>query len=452
MSRNVWRTISLAADAVVLNLAIVLAFVLRFGWPPPQFNFAAYEAVLVPLTIGQLLIFFLVDLYEPAAERSGPELLGTVAKGVALGLLAFVALTFFLREFSLPRSVIAVSFFTQLLLLWGWRRVAAGVFHVRWPERRILLVGSARDSLMVADRLRGVERWGYRLVAIVCDICRPDRWERPDVEWIEGFDRLPSELERLLPDQIIMASPSQHREVLEEIALSRSFTGEILVVPQIYEMHLGELNFSLLNDLPLLRLTRPARPAWQQGLKVSVEEFAAVILLVLLIPVLLLVSLAILLFSGRPVIYSQERLGKDMQPFLLYKFRTMIPEAEKAGAVLAERDDPRITSVGRLLRVSRVDELPQFYNVARGEMSFVGPRPERAEFVEEFVGQDPLYRERFRVRPGITGLAQVSGTYATTAPVKLRFDLMYIHHQSLSLDLKILLRTIKVVLTGRGAV
>ena len=158
------------------------------------------------------------------------------------------------------------------------------------------------------------------------------------------------------------------------------------------------------------------------------------------------------MFSGLPVLYHQVRLGKGMRPFTTYKFRTMVKDAEKEGAQFAAVGDPRVTGIGRLLRSARIDELPQLFNVAKGDMSFVGPRPERPEFVRQFIDEDPLYVERYRVRPGITGLAQVSAHYATTAAVKLRFDLMYVYHQSFALDVRILLRTVQVVLTGKGAV
>ena len=136
---------------------------------------------------------------------------------------------------------------------------------------------------------------------------------------------------------------------------------------------------------------------------------------------------------------------------MLTKFRTMVRDAEAAGAALAVPGDPRITGIGKMLRRSRMDELPQLWNVVRGEMSLVGPRPERPEFVREFLADDPAYAERFRVRPGITGLAQISAYYATAPSMKLRFDLMYMYHQSIWLDIQIMLRTFRVLLTGRGA-
>jgi exopolysaccharide biosynthesis polyprenyl glycosylphosphotransferase len=450
VSRRAWTLLNLGADALAVNAGIVLAFVLRFGWPIPAFNFAAYQRMVVPITVGQLAIFFLVGLYDPAAERSGPESLGTVIRGLLLGVLALVGMSFFLRAFSFPRTVVAVAFFTQVLLLWAWRRAAAGLLHVRWPTRKVIVIGSGTDVGLVVDRVRAAERWGYRVAGVVVE-GPDDALAVRGLPVVVGLSELPRLIDSEQPDQVIVATPARHRRIMEEIALSPRFHGEIFVVPQLYEMHLGELDFSLLGDLPVLRMTRPPRPEWRQGLKVLTERVLAVVLLVVLAPLIGLVALAVLLFSGHPVLYRQTRLGLRQKPFTVYKFRTMRRDAEAAGAVLAEEDDPRVTGIGRYLRASRFDEVPQFVNVARGDMSFVGPRPERPEFVVGFLETEPLYVERFQLRPGITGLAQVSGSYATTAAVKLRFDLMYAYHQSLALDIRILLRTVQVVLTGKGA-
>lgn len=495
MSRRAWIVLNLVVDGVILNLAVIVAFVLRLGWPIPQYNFAAYEQAALFMTVGQLLILAAVDLYEPTAERSGPELFGAVVKGIALGGLVLVSLTFFLRAFAFPRVVILLALLLEVLLLWSWRRLAAGVLHIRWPERRILLVGALDDSLEIATRLEDMRKWGYRVVGIVgpgdagtadrvsggVQVAEATAWpaasphlvalsaaaqgpagasatgglERAGLAQLgpllQGLTELPEQLDSLRPHQIIFTTPAQHREVLEQVSLSRMFEGDIYVVPQLYEMHLGEVNFSLLGDMPLLRLNRASRPSWRNVLKGAVQRAGAALLLVLVSPFCVMVSLLIVAADGAPVLFRQTRVGKDFREFTLYKFRTMIREAEPNGAVMAEEDDPRVFPVGRVLRRSRLDELPQFYNVLRGDMSLVGPRPERPEFVEDFMRRDPLYRERFRVRPGITGLAQVSTPYETQPQAKLRFDLMYIHHESLSLDLRIILKTLRVILTGRGS-
>ena len=168
-------------------------------------------------------------------------------------------------------------------------------------------------------------------------------------------------------------------------------------------------------------------------------------------PVAIVVAGAVRLASGSPVIFRQARVGLDGKPFTILKFRTMHREAERGtGPVLACENDPRVTALGRLLRATRLDELPQLWNVLRGDMSFVGPRPERPEFVCQFEEEIQGYRERFKVRPGLTGYAQVNGEYHTSATTKLKYDLAYMYNRSFWLDLKILSETAKVMLTRRG--
>jgi len=176
-------------------------------------------------------------------------------------------------------------------------------------------------------------------------------------------------------------------------------------------------------------------------------------LLVLLSPFCLLAALAIRLTSPGPALFSQERIGRDGRPFTLRKLRTMVVGAEdESGPVLSTKGDPRVTAVGRWLRKLRLDEVPQLWNVLCGQMSLVGPRPERREFIDRFVRENPLYQRRLLVKPGLTGLAQVHGRYDTDYTYKLRYDLIYINRICLTQDLRILFATIRTVLTGRGAI
>jgi len=223
------------------------------------------------------------------------------------------------------------------------------------------------------------------------------------------------------------------------------------VIPDLYEILIGRVD-STISDIPLMELTRRSAPAWYASVKRLWDVVLSALLIIALSPVLLLAALAILLTMGWPVIYSQERVGRDMHTFRVHKFRTMVRDAEAtSGPVLADEDDPRVTPVGRFLRRYRIDELPQLVNILLGQMSFVGPRPERPFFVHQHLDDIPGYRERFRVKPGATGLAQVSGGYATTPERKLKFDLIYLYHQTLLMDVRILTETVRVVLTGRGA-
>lgn len=186
-------------------------------------------------------------------------------------------------------------------------------------------------------------------------------------------------------------------------------------------------------------------------LRRGMELAIAISLLIVTLPAMLVVSLMIKLESPGPVFYRQERLGQNWKKFYIYKFRSMRVDAEENGPKWAQKNDPRVTRVGRFIRKTRIDEIPQLFNVIKGEMSLIGPRPERECFTRKFARKNPRFTQRLLVKPGLTGWAQVNGGYDITPEEKLELDMYYIQHQSLALDLKILLMTVKVVLTGEGA-
>ena len=204
----------------------------------------------------------------------------------------------------------------------------------------------------------------------------------------------------------------------------------------------------MVDDIPMQRVTRMLLTAEQRVLKRILDIAVAVTALIILSPVMLITAVMIKLDSKGPVLYSQERVGLYGKIFFVHKFRSMKQDAEaKCGPVLAAEGDTRITKFGRLMRATRLDELPQLFNVLKGEMSIVGPRPERPFFVKQFIAQKPEYDYRHNVKPGITGLAQIAGKYNTSAYDKLIYDLLYIQDVSVKTDLMIMLQTFKVLLT-----
>ena len=204
----------------------------------------------------------------------------------------------------------------------------------------------------------------------------------------------------------------------------------------------------MVDDIPMQRVTRMLLTAEQRVLKRILDIAVAVTALIILSPVILITAVMIKLDSKGPVLYSQERVGLYGKTFFVHKFRSMKQDAEaKCGPVLAAEGDPRITKFGRFMRATRLDELPQLFNVLKGEMSIVGPRPERPFFVKQFIVQKPEYDYRHNVKPGITGLAQIAGKYNTSAYDKLIYDLLYIQDVSVKTDLMIMLQTFKVLLT-----
>lgn len=456
MSRGRFIALSLLLDALLVNAGVVVAYLIRFGGQLPPFNFGPYVALVPLITALYLVAGYVYGVYEPERTESAWAIVNVVVQAVILGsLLTLAALYIAGPGFNaFPRLVLVIAFPLQVAFLLGWRVVALRVTPIRWPEQRVVIVGTGQLAGELAGELERRSRWGYRVLGLVAR----DEGEVAALRSAEAsfpvlgtIDRLARVVHERGVDRVIVASPVALREIVEDLALTDETDVRVEVIPELYEIFIGTVD-SIVADIPLMEITRRTVPAWFGAAKRGIDAVAAAVLLVIASPVLLLAALAIALTSGFPVTFRQDRVGKDLRPFDVLKLRTMVKDAEKlSGPVLATEDDPRITPVGRFLRKFRVDELPQLVNILRGEMSFVGPRPERGFFVERYLQDIPGYRERFRIKPGVTGLAQVSGGYATTPERKLKYDLIYMYHQSLLMDTRILVETLRVVLTGRGA-
>ncbi|MCL5291377.1 MAG: sugar transferase [Actinobacteria bacterium] len=452
MSTRRWVAISLAVDALLINLGIVSSFLLRFSGDLPAFNFQAYTRLAFSITAVELVALYIYDLYDVERTGNSWDVLSSVMKAVTLGTLITVFISFFLGLFSFPRSVFVISWASQIVFLTGWRVFGARVLKIKWPTQRVLIVGTGEAAREIMGELRRRSQWGYEVVGLTD---RDGSMKGQPVEGVEvlgGIHDVADLIDECKVDRVIVASPTRHREIVEELAHASDGRLVVEVIPDLYEIYIGRLDHNLISDIPLVQLSRESAPDWVHLTKRLIDISLAVFGLIITSPILLASAIAIKLGSPGPAIYRQERVGQWEKVFKVYKLRTMVEGAEKlTGPALATEKDDRITPVGQFLRKTRVDELPQLINVIRGEMSFVGPRPERPYFVEEFKSTIPGYIERFKAKPGLTGLAQINGGYATNARNKLKYDLIYLHHQSLFLDLKIMLKTIKVLLTGRGA-
>ncbi|HEU4754206.1 MAG TPA: sugar transferase [Armatimonadota bacterium] len=247
----------------------------------------------------------------------------------------------------------------------------------------------------------------------------------------------------LRADRLLVTESTAVAWALHEQVLDQALPTEVFVVPDGYELAIWRPSSRRVGDVPLYRLPRPRVDGQDAFVKRVFDITISALLLVLLAPVMLVAMLAVRCGSRGPALFRQERVGRNGRRFQMVKLRTMVADAEKEGPQLcAGKRDPRLTPVGRFLRKTHLDEVPQLGNVLRGEMSLVGPRPERPCFVEQFERDLPRYRERHRIQPGITGLAQINGYYHSTPREKLRYDLMYLYHRSLWMDLYVLVRTL----------
>jgi exopolysaccharide biosynthesis polyprenyl glycosylphosphotransferase len=418
-----------------VNAGFMSAFLLRRHYLlSPHANISSYLNLAALVSLTTLLIFQLLDLYRDWLRRSLRHVLYSIIIAVAMTLLTTMSLGFWARQFAFPRSVLILAALIQVLLLCGYRIQMRNMYRRLFGNRSTIVIGECEeDAFQVLQKFIEHDVGLYRMQGYLL---------RSDLQ--------PPYLELEDAETIVLSQNLQQKE--EIILHCFRKKKEVLVVPNLAELTLFGAESREVDDLLIFGI-RPHRlnPA-EELLKRAFDLVVSSTLLLLTSPIVLIVSIAVRVTSAGPVLYRQERIGRGGNSFHVLKFRTMVIDAEKySGPVLASEEDPRITEVGRLLRATRIDELPQILNVIKGEMSLIGPRPERPYFVRRFENELAAYELRHAFKPGITGLAQVMGRYGTTVESKLHFDLLYIYNYSLLLDLKILLQTVRVVLQGEQA-
>ncbi|HTD52545.1 MAG TPA: sugar transferase, partial [Thermoanaerobaculia bacterium] len=447
------RITALLGDAIVAGASFYLAFLVRTSMripgtetllPLEKVRFTPGNVLLV--ASAQALAFSLFGLYgsrerfrEPLARLLLPALLFQLAALASIYFLAFA------QPSAFPRSVVVLYVVIDGLLVSLWRMLVERAFPP--PRRLALIVGTGPAAILIADAIRRHPWTGVEVAGLV----GPPSAAAGDLPILGPVERLAAIARETGAGEIILTpEASSWRDGISE-SLPRDLQADLLVWPSPFETMIGRLRFRIVGDLPLLEArTRPFE-GMAAASKRTFDILVSGAFLLVSSPILGLSAAAIALTSRGGVFFDQTRVGKDGSAFRLWKLRTMRAGAEeKTGAVLSSPGDPRVTSVGRILRALRIDELPQLWNVLVGEMSLVGPRPERPEFTERFSQRVAGYSLRHAVRPGLTGLAQVSGDYGTEPDIKLRYDLAYLNNWSFGLDLSILLRTLPVVLTRRG--
>lgn len=366
-----------------------------------------------------------------------------------------MAIIFYLvPELYLGRGILILSIIISFLALLFSRSVFLYLMGLQGLQRRLLILGAGNRATSVSTLRRRSDRLGIDIVGYVP---LPDEAiQIPEEQLVEVDSSLQEYVAREGIDEIVIAADERRGRLPSDELLNCRLAGVVVTdVLDFFEQTTGKLKIDVMYPSWLLFSVGFRRHFLRQVGKRAFDVTISLILLIFCSPLMLFAVLAILSESGRPVLYRQRRVGAKGKPFYIFKFRTMRQDAEADGkARWAASGDPRITPVGRWLRRTRIDELPQIFNILQGDMSFVGPRPERPEFVETLAEKLPYYGERHRVKPGLTGWAQICYPYGSTekdAFEKLQYDLYYVKNYSLFLDLMILLQTVEVVVLGKGA-
>ncbi len=447
------RVVLLSGDILAIGLSIVLSACVRLGIEDGWLYIERHIPSLAGSAALLLVVFYASGLYERQAltRRHASYLLPLVATLVGLVLIIVV---FYARyQLNIGRGILLLAGFYIFLSTWALRGVYRMIVKTGLLSKSTLIIGEGREANEVAQLLLANADAGWKLRGVISSKKIQAGTLVAGIPVVGSVDRLRELAEAFEAETLVVAtSLSREPAILRLLRPLRCTGTEILDYVSLHEVLSQEIPLDYINDEWLMNAALNSSVIHVRKIKRILDFVVATMGLVLGAPIMLVTALAIRLDSRGPVLYRQRRSGLDGRHIMVLKFRSMRQDAEAgSGAVWAGAVDSRVTRVGHLIRKWRIDEMPQLINVLRGEMSLVGPRPERPEFVETLSSAIPFYRERLMVPPGITGWAQVKYPYAASidaARRKLQYDLYYIKHMSFSLDVTILLRTVKTILVG----
>lgn len=429
-----YKVAIILVDLALINAAYVLAFLVRYNWTLPAFNFEPYVAS-APFITSAALVYFdffgLLKFYRKSFQHIAVSIFKTV---FILGITT-VTITYFLRGFSFPRLILIIAPVFQLILLFLWKGFVLYVRKRVTNDMSLMVIGERSELSSILEKVENTLKKAK--LHIKCII--------PADEIEKAFKRLKDVDEVFISDNV---SDDDKMKIITQCLAGKKV---VYIVPGLFEISLSNARMVQFEDMPAFMLDRLGLTVEQRFFKRTFDIAISLIGITITLPLMLCVACLVGLTSRGSVIYRQTRLTAKNRKFKVLKFRTMYEGSEnETGPVLSGDRDPRITKMGRALRNLRIDELPQLFNVLKGDMSFVGPRPERPFFVEQFSKEIPEYAHRYLVKAGITGYAQIYGKYDTSPVDKLKYDLLYIKNYNLLLDIKLILQTVKV-LTGKKA-
>lgn len=454
--RIIWLIL---ADAAIIYGGVILAMYIRLGFDGSEYqlngNYGWYKIALASLLC--LLILYFYDLYDYTVMTNRRELMLRLvqALGIAWALLAL--LFYFVPPLLIGRGVSVISVPLVLVLLLGWRVFIHLLTGHPDIGEKILVVGTGKTAMETAEAVWERRDAGYRIAGFVSENGAKPQEKIGRSVILGSAKNLESIIREENIDRVVIAVRERRGNFPTETLLKMSLAGDVSIeeCTSFFERVTGQVHVDMLRPSWLIFAGRNQRDSrLMTVVRDMVHRGLALIGLVFSFPIAVFTAILVKLESRGPIFYKQERVGKNGRTFHVIKFRSMKTDAEADGKpVWATSNDDRTTRIGRIIRKIRVDEIPQFWNIIKGEMSFVGPRPERPHFVEQLAHEIPFYEHRHLVAPGLTGWAQIKYPYGASvddARQKLQYDLYYIKNQSLALDLVIVFDTIKTVLFRRS--
>jgi exopolysaccharide biosynthesis polyprenyl glycosylphosphotransferase len=463
------RTLSIITLIITDALMISLAFLMAYGirWESSQLDpniklapLEDYLGLLVVQIVAIGVVMFWARLYHQARAVSRVDEFYAVFGAVSIGTMMSVAVSTLLfknLEFDFPRLLVIYSWLLTIVLV----MIGRLVYHaVRWRLQargmgrdKTLIVGTGDTGKLVLEKIKGSPHLGYEVLGFVHKNGETEPDNVLGVPVLGNADDLPRLIDERQIDEVIIALPeASDEEMLALISKCSKASLSIKVFPDVFQIIATQVTIDDLGGLPLLSVRDVRQHGWRLTVKRLIDVTLSAIGLVVISPLLFITAILIKLESPGPAFYVQERMGLDAKPFKMIKLRSMRQDAEANGPGWTVENDPRRTKLGTFIRKTNIDELPQFINVLVGDMSLVGPRPERPVYVEQFRRTIPRYMERHKEKAGVTGWAQVNGLRGDTSiSDRTKYDLWYIENWSLLLDVKILIRTALRMFTDKNA-
>lgn len=453
--RTIWLIL---ADTAIIYGGIIIGMYLRVGLSGSDYELNQRNGWLkVTLaTVVCLLILYFYDLYDYTVMSNRRELMLRLVQALGIAWVLLALMFYFVPQLLIGRGVSVISVFVVLGLLLLWRILIHILTGHPDIGEKILIVGTGQSAQDTAQAVWERRDAGYRIIGFVSENGNKPPQEIAEAKFLGTTGELENIIKKEKIDRIVMAVRERRGTFPTETLLKMSLAGDVAIeeCTSFFERVTGQVHLEMLRPSWLIFAGRRKDTRLKLAFRDLVHRLMALFGLIVSLPVALVTAILIKLESKGSIFYRQERVGINGRIFKVIKFRSMRSDAEKDGKpVWAASNDDRTTRVGRIIRKIRVDEIPQFWNILKGEMSFVGPRPERPHFVKQLAQEIPFYEHRHLVAPGLTGWAQVKYPYGASvedARQKLQYDLYYIKNQSLALDLIIVFDTIKTVLFGRG--
>ena len=460
MGENERQFIIIFGDLIVCIIALVVAlysWAQKDQWISFSLQFIRERPPTWFYVLPAFWMILMLDLYNVRKAGNRRETIQGILIATVVATILYLVIFFIAEPNTLPRRGVAVFIGAVAILTLIWRFTYIRVFTAPTFLRRVLVIGAGRSGCTMAKIIKNIYPAPYILIGFIDDDEQKIGKNFEGLPVLGNSESLLKVIEKEhITDLIFSISGEMQAETFSAILDAKENGIEVTTMPVVYEELIGRVPIFLLEDDWILRsfVDHARSTSSYETLKRILDIFVASVGLIILIVLTPLIAFLILLDGGKPILYRQERVGISGKPFELLKFRTMRQDAEEDGKPrLAVEHDERVTRVGKFLRMSHLDELPQFINVIKGDISMVGPRAERPEFVDQLQKEIPFYRARLFVKPGVTGWAQINYRYASNveeSAIKLEFDLYYIKHRSIWLDIAIIMRTMGQVVGLRG--